>query len=124
MTSALSITRAVNPPRAAFVDFPLGHTTGKPHEPELQRSILVEALRAFEAIAEPGSVATLPFSWAENDAWKDLVMRPDPERGGASAVDERTERTDAPQYQTEHDRERAEAALARGGCRGCVFLRG
>ena len=36
MTSALSITRAVHPPRGAFLDYPLGHTTGKANEPGLQ----------------------------------------------------------------------------------------
>ena len=51
MTSAQDITRAVNPPRAAFLDFPLGHTTGKPHEPDLQRRILVQALSSFGGAA-------------------------------------------------------------------------
>ncbi len=129
MTSALSITRAANPPRAAFLDYPLGHTTGKPHDPELQRAILVDALRAFETLAEPGSVEMLPYRWSEDDAddaddsWKDRVMRPDPEAGGGHD-DDRTERTAVPQYQTERDRELAEAALASGGCPTCVFLEG
>jgi len=47
MTSALDITRAVNPPRAVFVNFPLGHQTGKPHQPELQRAIVRDAMRAL-----------------------------------------------------------------------------
>ncbi len=38
-----------------------------------------------------------------------------------SADDDRTERFDQPQYQTEDDRIAAEAALAEGGCPGCVF---
>lgn len=121
MSSALSITQAVNPPRAAFIDYPLGHTTGKPHDPDLQRSIMLEALRAFEAIDEPGGVVKLPFEWAGGDAWKERVMRPDPRRDGERAVDERTARTDEPQYQNQRDRDRAEAALAQGGCRGCFF---
>jgi hypothetical protein len=29
MASALDVIKAVKPPRAAFLDFPLGHTTGK-----------------------------------------------------------------------------------------------
>jgi hypothetical protein len=56
MTSALSITRSVNPPRAAFVDYPLGHTSGKPHAPELQRNLLLDSLRAFETLEEPGGL--------------------------------------------------------------------
>lgn len=123
MTSALSITQAANPPRAAYLDYPLGHTTGKPHDPELQRSILLDALRAFETLARPGSIERLPYRWSGDDAWKDRVMRPDP--GGAGAHDDdRTERSHDPQYQTERDRELAEAALAGGGCPTCVFLEG
>ena len=33
MTSAYDITQAVNPPRAVFVNYPLGHQTGKPDDP-------------------------------------------------------------------------------------------
>ena len=66
MTSALDITQAVYPPRAAFLDYPLGHTTGKPHQPALQREILLEALAGFSDLAAPGSVKTLPFKWSED----------------------------------------------------------
>ena len=47
MSSALDITQSVHPPRAVFLDYPLGHTTGKPHEPALQRDILLQALDAL-----------------------------------------------------------------------------
>jgi hypothetical protein len=99
MTSALDITRAVNPPRAAFLDFPLGHTTGKPHQPALQRAIMVEALGAFTALTTPGSVKKLPFRWSTDDAWKDTAQR---------GPDDRQPRYDTPQYQNEEDRRRAE----------------
>jgi hypothetical protein len=104
MTSALDITRHVNPPRAAFLDYPLGHTTGKPGEPELQRAILREALDAFQSLREPGSVKLLPFQWSD-DEWKRSALR-----GG----DDRKPRYDTPQYQTEEDQRRAEA------CGACV----
>jgi hypothetical protein len=99
MTSALDITRAVNPPRAAFLDFPLGHTTGKPREPELQREILVGALSSFKTMTAPGSVKKLPFRWSEDVEWKAKAYA-----GG----DERAPRQDTPQYQDEEDRRRAE----------------
>ena len=67
MTSALDITRAVNPPRAVFVNFPLGHQTGKPHQPEQQRAIVRDALRAFETITRPGTIVELPYVWDPND---------------------------------------------------------
>ena len=122
MTSALSITRSLNPPRAAFVDYPLGHTTGKPNQPALQRSLLLDALQAFETLEEPGGVVTLPYEWQEDDAWKDQLTRPDPDADEVARDDDRTSRHDTPQYQTEDDRVRAEAALAEGGCETCVFL--
>jgi hypothetical protein len=119
MTSAYSITRSVNPPRAAFVDFPLGHTTGKADEPELQREILRQALACFETLTTPGEIVELPFQWAETDAWK----APQSTAGGEmSDDDDRTARRPEPQYQLEEDQRLAEVALAAGGCEGCVWL--
>lgn len=99
MTSALDITQAVNPPRAAFLDYPLGHTTGKPHQPALQREILLEALAGFIDLA-PGAVKTLPFKWSADASWRDTAQR---------GPDDRRPRYDTPQYQYEEDRDRAEA---------------
>jgi D-proline reductase (dithiol) PrdB len=125
MSSAWSITAAVNPPRALYLDFPLGHTTGKPADRALQRAIVSDALRGFERFREPGSIERLPYEWAADDAWKDRVMRP---RAGEAAddadayEDDRVERFDTPQYQCERDRELAEAALAEGRCETCVWV--
>ncbi len=98
MTSALDITQAVCPPRAAFLDYPLGHTTGKPHEPALQRAILRQALAAFTALTAPGGIAILPFEWSADHAWQDTAQR---------GPDDRRPRDDTPQYQTVEDRQRA-----------------
>lgn len=103
MTSALDITRAVHPPRAAFLDFPLGHTTGKPKEPELQREILAAALSAFETMTAPGSVSMLPFRWSEDEEWKAKAF---------AEGDDRAPRHDTPQYQNEEDRRRAESGAS------------
>jgi hypothetical protein len=113
MTSALDITRAVNPPRAAFLDYPLGHTTGKPHDPELQRRIMREALAAFESLTAPGSVKMLPFVWSADETWKLEVF---------AGADTRTERLATPQYQTDEDRIRAEsgAAAEASECQVCA----
>lgn len=113
MTSALSITRSVNPPRAAFLDFPLGHTTGRANEPDEQHSILLDALRAFETHSEPGAITELPYTWPGGDEWKDIGQREPGEH------DERVGRVDTPQYQTERDRELAEAAR---DCGTCIWL--
>ena len=101
MSSALDITQAVHPPRTAFLDYPLGHTTGKPHEPALQREILMQALEAFTSLTEPGSVKMLPFRWSEDQVWQATAQR---------GPDDRRPRYDTPQYQTAEDRRRAEAA--------------
>jgi hypothetical protein len=87
MTSALDITQAVRPPRAVFLNFPLGHQTGKPHQPDLQRSIVTDAMRAFETISEPGTIVQLPYVWDPNDrTWETrdytkgwMPVRPTPE---------------------------------------------
>ena len=102
MTSALDITQAVNPPRAAFLDYPLGHTTGKPHQPALQREILLAAFAGFNDLT-PGSVKTLPFTWSADSSWRDTAQR---------GPDDRRPRYDTPQYQYEEDRERAAAPAA------------
>jgi hypothetical protein len=106
MTSALDITRAVNPPRAAFLDFPLGHTAGKPGDPELQRRILADALSCFESMSSPGSVKMLPYRWSEDEGWKAKAF---------AEGDDRLPRHDTPQYQDEEDRRRAEG----GGAPAC-----
>lgn len=100
MSSALDITRAANPPRAAFVDYPLGHTTGEPHDAVLQRRILKQALHGLATLDTPGSVLMLPFQWSAGDAWKDTAQR---------GPDDRLPRYETPQYQNEADRHRAEA---------------
>ena len=101
MSSALDITRAVNPPRAVFNDFPLGHTAGKMFDRKLQREIMIETLNAFETIQTPGSIKTLPFEWSADHSWK---------HAGAGENDNRTPRTDEPTYQTDDDK----AAAAEG----------
>ena len=67
MTSALDITQSVKPPRAVFVNFPLGHQTGRPNDAAIQRAIVRDAMRAFETIATPGEIVRLPYVWDPND---------------------------------------------------------
>jgi hypothetical protein len=100
MSSALDITRSVHPPRTAFLDYPLGHTTGKPHQPELQREILLQALEGFRSLTTPGAVTMLPFQWSTDQAWQETAQR---------GPDDRRPRYETPQYQHEEDRTRANA---------------
>ena len=66
MTSAWSITAAVNPPRAAFLDFPLGHTSGPPERPAEQLEIIRDALGLFESVEESGTIVALDHDWGTN----------------------------------------------------------
>lgn len=102
LSSAYSITASVNPPRAVFVDFPLGHTAGRRDDRALQRHIMIDALSALESAARPGTIQVLPYRWSNDERWK---VQP-PEAGG----DDRVTRSDEPQYQYPEDRD---AALAR-----------
>ena len=114
LTSAYSITASVNPPRAAFSDLPLGHTVGRPHEPELQRDLLRRAFRAAEAMDEPGTIAPTGVAWDANGSWKRRATPTGVETEAAESEsgarsDTRNERVDIPQYQYESDRLAAES---------------
>ena len=93
MTSALDITQAVNPPRAVFLNFPLGHQSGKPNQPDLQRQIVRDAMCAFEEIDKPGTIIELPYVWDPNDRrWEetdytDGFLGPRPEKEHADKVE-------------------------------------
>jgi hypothetical protein len=90
MTSAIDITRSVKPPRAVFLNFPLGHQTGPPDRPDLQRRIVTDAMRAFETITEAGTIVELPYVWDASDrSWeeRDYTKGWMPERPSKEAAD-------------------------------------
>ena len=97
MTSAIDITRAVKPPRAVFVNFPLGHQTGRPDDPASQRAIVRDAMRAFETIDTPGTIVELPYVWDTSDrSWETreytkgwLPERPAKEQADAQEAERR-----------------------------------
>ena len=77
MSSAWDITRSVKPPRAAFVNFPLGNQTGRPGDKEGQLSIVRDALTAAYAMKEPASVTILPYEWDKSGyGWQGGEYRP------------------------------------------------
>jgi hypothetical protein len=49
ITLLREVTEKVQPPRALFVDLPLGYPLGRPHDPEMQREILLATLRLLES---------------------------------------------------------------------------
>ena len=101
-------TESVNPPRAAFVDMPLGYTAGRPNEPEFQRDLLRKVFKAAENIDSPGSIVDLDVVWSDDPSWKDKATSG--LNNGVNSVegDSRQPRVNEPQYQYEEDRTAAE----------------
>lgn len=98
--SALDILRAGQPPRAKFLNYPLGFETGRFKDKRNQLKVLRDALTGFETLTAPG-IEFLDYEW--QDGW-DLVN--EREKG---TLDQRNARTTEPQYQTEEDRLAAES---------------
>jgi hypothetical protein len=67
LSSARDITESVKPPRSVFINFPLGHTAGKPFNRELQVKIIKDAFEALKSIKEPGTIIDLPYKWQDDD---------------------------------------------------------
>ena len=108
LTAARSITESVNPPRAAFVDMPLGYTAGRPHEPEFQKDLLRKVFTAVEEIEIPGSIVDLDISWSEGESWKDKATSGLNNGVNSAEGDSRRPRLRDPQYQYEEDKIAAE----------------
>ncbi|HVB34037.1 MAG TPA: hypothetical protein VNJ52_06670 [Patescibacteria group bacterium] len=76
MTVLWEASEAVKPPRACFLDFPLGCPAGKPHEAAQQREILRAALKlAPEFDPAHWEMKTLPMQWSKDGsrAWEQEV---------------------------------------------------
>ena len=99
--SAIDILEAGRPPRAQFLDFPLGFETGPFQDKATQLEVVRAGLSGFESITQPG-IKPLDFSW---DAGWELIQ--DREKSD-SADDTRSPRNTEPQYQTDEDRIAAE----------------
>lgn len=122
LTSARDITESVNPPRAAFLDFPLGHTAGRVGEPALNRAIVRAALELV-SVDDEAIIVDLPHHWSSDDDWKDDVMRVDvTPSGDVVTVDDRVERFDTPQYQSPADDTAAMTAHEGRDCLVCAGL--
>lgn len=97
--SALDILQAGQPPRAKFLNYPLGFESGRFQDKQNQLDVVRAALKGFDAMNSPG-IEPLPFEWLEG--WQLVDER---EKG---KLDLRSERHASPQYQTEEDRQLAE----------------
>jgi hypothetical protein len=109
-----------------FVDLPLGHTTGLPHDTSGQVTLLTDGLVAAHRLTEPGSIIDLPYRYVD-DVWKaqPLGWSSARQREGTTAEstdDRRAARSPEPKYQTEADRAAAEQVEWDQQCRVCVGL--
>ena len=93
--SALDILDAGKPPRAKFVNYPLGFESGRFRDRQNQLDVVAAALRGFDEMTAPG-IEPLAFEWQQG--WHMVHER---EKG---KLDHRSPRTTTPQYQTEEDR--------------------
>lgn len=71
--SARDIVEECGVPRFVFVDFPLGNPCGKPYDPEMQRSIVMLALRTLESAIAPRTTVQAPERWGSED-WRHNYM--------------------------------------------------
>lgn len=75
--SANDIVEYCGVPRFVFTDFPLGNPCGKPYDKLMQRAIIDQALALLvNATVVPTTVKT-PFTWSDNQDWKDNYMSVD-----------------------------------------------
>lgn len=107
--SAFDILRRGNPPRVAYVDFPLGHSCGKPFDAGNQLHVVLEAVRMLHADAPAAAVETasgvvLPLcvgEWTALDEDTNLTIG-----GGGmgeSGIDTRQPRDNVRRYQSAED---------------------
>ena len=70
MGAAKDIVEHAGVPRFLFSDFPLGNSTGKPHEPDTQAFTLDLALKVLESAVGPRTTVQSPLRWVEDGDWK------------------------------------------------------
>jgi len=107
--SALDIFAAGRPPRGLFVDYPLGHSSGKPFDAADQLRIVRAAVQGFERLQGPGEILQLPADWGSDD-WR-------LQAGATKGEDTRQPRDESPQFERPGDRA---AAIASGAWSGVV----
>lgn len=57
------LTEKVRVPRALHLRFPLGRSFGRAGEVELQKQILMDAIRFLGEMTEPETIIKLPYKW-------------------------------------------------------------
>jgi len=75
--SAIDVVTYCGVPRYLHSDFPLGNPCGRPYDRDMQKAIVTQALQLFDSATEPNTVVRTPFSWGEDDSWRDAYARVD-----------------------------------------------
>ncbi len=104
MGCALDIVEHAGVPRYWWSDFPLGHSAGKPHDPESQQQTLRGALALFDSATAPRTTHRSTQVWAADPSWKEDFMDVrvlSPEKIAA--------------MQRQHERDRAAARTIKSG---------
>jgi hypothetical protein len=73
--SALDIVEHCGVPRYYHVDFPLGNPCGRPGDKAMQLEIVRQALGLFDSAAGPRTLVRAPFSWSDDQSWRDSYLR-------------------------------------------------
>jgi hypothetical protein len=74
--TVLDIMTKVPPPRAVFVDHPVGRTFGRPGDRAKQEEILTLALAELSNFTEPGQIRDLHCQWDADGgrSWETELM--------------------------------------------------
>ncbi len=76
ITVAPDQSQQAGPPRAlAPVHFKLGNSLGGPHQSDLQRKVLLDALRRWEAREEPGHLWEIAYPDYDSSQWQPIELR-------------------------------------------------
>ena len=76
ITVAPEQSRQSGPPRAIVpIHFTLGNSLGGPHQRGLQRQVLLDALRRWEAREEPGHFWEIEYPEYDSSAWKPIDLQ-------------------------------------------------
>lgn len=75
--TAHDIMSRVPPPRAVFVDHPVGRTFGPPHDRERNRAVLKRALTELTRFGRGGEIRDLGCQWSPDGsrAWEEELRR-------------------------------------------------
>lgn len=80
--SARDIVEECGVARFLFTDFPLGNPVGKPYDAAMQHATVGFALDLLEVAFLPRTTVQSPWRWSDDESWREVYARVDPERIG------------------------------------------